>query len=366
MIEIKHLRKSFGDTLPIADINTVINDGDIISVIGPSGTGKSTFIRCLNLLVKPTSGDILYNGKSILDKKVDETLIRRKIGMVFQQFNLYPHLTVIENIMLPQIDILHVSKQEAYDCAIKLLNDVGLSTKAFSYPDDLSGGQKQRVAIARTLALDPEVILFDEPTSALDPTMVGEVEAVIEQLSQKGKTMIIVTHQLDFARKVSNRIFFLSNGTIYEEGTPEEIFDNPKKPLTARFVNAKDILSIQIQASNEDFFNYLTMIRKYCKDKSATRGVTYRTQLFFEEIIMNNILKDNADNKDIKIEYSLEYIEKTNKFKMEIRYEKNNYNPLKNYNISINLIKSLIPDIKYSKTKDDVLGSLVHAELENK
>ncbi|MBP5749807.1 MAG: amino acid ABC transporter ATP-binding protein [Firmicutes bacterium] len=214
MIEIKHLRKEYEDTTPLKDVNAVINSGDIIAVIGPSGTGKSTLLRCINMLETPTSGQIIVDGQVINDGKYDLNEVRKKMGMVFQSFNLFGHLTVIENIMNPQITLLGRSRQEAYDKAMDLLSKVGLSSKALSYPDELSGGQQQRIAIARTLAMDPEIILFDEPTSALDPSMIGEVQSIIRMIAKTGRTMMIVTHEMDFARKISNRVWYMDEGGI--------------------------------------------------------------------------------------------------------------------------------------------------------
>ena len=232
MIKIEHLRKEYAGITPLKDVSVVINDGDVISVIGPSGTGKSTLLRCINQLEKPTSGKIWVDDVEITDPKCDINKVRQKMGMVFQSFNLYGHKTVIENIMLAPMDLLGKSKQDAYDKGMRLLRTVGLAEKALNYPDELSGGQKQRIAIARTLSMDPDVILLDEPTSALDPTMVGEVETVIQDLSKTGKTMIIVTHELAFARAICNRAFFMDEGEIYEEGPPEQVFDNPQREKT--------------------------------------------------------------------------------------------------------------------------------------
>ena len=217
MIEIKNLKKEYPNVTPLKDVSVKINDGDVISIIGPSGTGKSTLIRCINLLETPTSGQIILDGEDITAKGTDVRRIRQKMGMVFQSLNLFGHLTVIENLMLAPMDLQGKSKQKAYDKAVELLKRVGLANKALSYPDELSGGQKQRVAIARTLAMDPEVVLLDEPTSALDPTMVFEVQAVIRDLSKSGKTMIIVTHEMNFAKAISNRVFYMDEGGIYEE-----------------------------------------------------------------------------------------------------------------------------------------------------
>lgn len=236
MIELIHLEKKYENSAPLKDVNAVINDGEVISVIGPSGSGKSTLLRCINLLEKPTGGKILLDGEEITAPKYDPIKARRRMGMVFQSFNLFGHLTVIENLMMPQMDILGRSKQEAYETGVRLLRRVGLEGRELKYPDQLSGGQKQRVAIARTLAMDPDVILFDEPTSALDPAMVGEVQAVIADLAKSGKTMLIVTHDMNFARSICSRVFYMDQGIIYEDGTPDRIFDDPEKELTRRFI----------------------------------------------------------------------------------------------------------------------------------
>ena len=238
MIRIEHLRKEYPTAVPLKDVNVEIHKGDVISVIGPSGTGKSTLIRCINLLDQPTSGKIFIDGEEITAKGSDVARIRRKMGMVFQHFNLFPHMTVIENIMAAPMDLLGKSKQEAYDKGIELLRKVGLADKALNYPDVMSGGQKQRVAIARTLAMEPEVILFDEPTSALDPEMVGEVLDLMKQLAQEGMTMVVVTHEMGFAREVADRVIFMCDGVIAEEGTPDEFFGNPKNPRLQQFLQS--------------------------------------------------------------------------------------------------------------------------------
>ena len=218
-------------------INNHLEKGEVVVVIGPSGSGKSTFLRCLNLLEVPTSGEIIFEGKNITDKKVDINKIREKMGMVFQQFNLFPHKTVLDNLTIAPIKVKGVSKADAEKKAKELLDRVGLLNKADAYPSSLSGGQKQRIAIARALAMDPDVMLFDEPTSALDPEMVGEVLNVMKELAKEGMTMVVVTHEMGFAREVGDRILFMDKGNIMEEGTPEEIFSNPKNPRTIDFLS---------------------------------------------------------------------------------------------------------------------------------
>lgn len=237
MIRVNNLHKSFEKNEVLKGINEHIEKGEVVVVIGPSGSGKSTFLRCLNLLEVPTSGEIIFEGKNITDKKVDINKIREKMGMVFQQFNLFPHKTVLDNLTIAPIKVKGVSKSDAERKAKELLDRVGLLNKADAYPSSLSGGQKQRIAIARALAMDPDVMLFDEPTSALDPEMVGEVLNVMKELAKEGMTMVVVTHEMGFAREVGDRILFMDKGNIMEEGTPEEIFSNPKNPRTIDFLS---------------------------------------------------------------------------------------------------------------------------------
>jgi len=284
MIELVHLEKRYENTVPLADVNAVINDGDVISIIGPSGTGKSTLIRCIDMLERPTGGKIILGGEDICAPGYDVTKARRKMGMVFQSFNLFGHLNVIENIMQAQIDILGKPKNEAYETGMELLRRVGLASKETNYPDELSGGQKQRVAIARTLAMDPEVILFDEPTSALDPTMVGEVQSVIRDLTSTGKTMLIVTHEMNFARAVCNRVFYMDQGGIYEEGTPDQIFGNPQRDLTRRFIRKLKVLEIWVDNPDFDFVGAGTEIEGYCLQNDISSSAKNRIGLVFEEL----------------------------------------------------------------------------------
>lgn len=236
MIKINNLHKSFGDLNVLCGITEHIEKGEKIVVIGPSGSGKSTFLRCLNLMEVPTTGEILVEGESITDPKADINKIRQKMGMVFQQFNLFPHLSVLDNIILAPMKIKRMNKDEAIGIAEDLLKKIGLYDKIDSYPSTLSGGQKQRIAIARSLAMSPDIMLFDEPTSALDPEMVGEVLTVMKELAASGMTMIVVTHEMNFAKEVGSRLFFMDNGIIAEQGTPSEVFENPKNPRTMEFL----------------------------------------------------------------------------------------------------------------------------------
>ena len=228
MIQVNHLQKSFRDLTVLNDITTQINKGDVLCVIGPSGSGKSTFLRCLNMLETPTGGSVIFDGVDLTDKKTNLDLHRQKMGMVFQQFNLFPHMTIMENLTCAPVMLKKMTKEQAQAKAMELLERVGLGDRADAYPGQLSGGQKQRVAIVRALCMEPDVMLFDEPTSALDPEMVGEVLDVMKTLARQGMTMVVVTHEMGFAREVSNRVMFLDGGVIAEEGTPEEIFNNPQ------------------------------------------------------------------------------------------------------------------------------------------
>ena len=236
MISVRHLQKSFNGVEVLRDVNAEIGKGEVISVIGPSGTGKSTFLRCLNRLETPDGGSIVVGGVDVTAPDADLASVRRKMGMVFQNFNLFGNLTILGNVMAAQCDILGTPKTDARKKAMELLDRVGLANKADALPEELSGGQKQRVAIARALAMDPEILLFDEPTSAIDPTMVGEVLAVIKDLAKTGMTMLIVTHEMGFARDVSTRVFYMDEGVIYEDGTPADVFNAPKRPKTIDFV----------------------------------------------------------------------------------------------------------------------------------
>ena len=269
MISIKHLSKTFhnpdGSVLTVLkDVNCDIEKGEVISIIGPSGTGKSTLLRALNMLEPPTTGEIWVDGENIMAKGYKLDKMRRKMGMVFQSFNLFEHLTVLENITYAPLRLLNKTAEEAKSEAMDLLQKVGLAQKADVYPESLSGGQKQRVAIARALAMHPDVILFDEPTSALDPTMVGEVLSVIRHLAKEGMTMLIVTHEMRFARDVSTRIFFMNEGIIYEDGTPEQIFEHPVHSATKAFVNRIQKLVYEIEDDKFDYLQIHTGLNQFC------------------------------------------------------------------------------------------------------
>lgn len=321
MIKIENLCKKYGDLSVLENVSTEINKGDVVSIIGPSGCGKSTFIRCLNLLETPTSGKIYIDGQDIMDKNADVCKFRQKMGMVFQSFNLFSHLMIIENIMLGPVDLLKVSRQEAYDEGMKLLEMVGLANKAFAYPDELSGGQKQRVAIARTLAMHPEIVLFDEPTSALDPTMVSEVLAVIRKLANQGMTMMIVTHEMNFAKNVSNRVFYMDEKGIYEDGIPEQIFDNPQKQKTKEFIYKIRTFNYNIEDKKFDLYAFNGEIENFLKNQLFDEKRINKVQLVCEEIIYNYIFKSYGESFapfDFTLQYSQQKDETVLEFSGEL------------------------------------------------
>ena len=318
MIRISHLRKEYGDLVPLKDINLQINDGDIVTFIGPSGTGKSTLLRCINRLETPTSGEIYIDDENTSVPGYDLNKMRMKIGMVFQSFNLYEHLTVLENVMFAQIKLLKKSRQEAYEKAVELLDKVGMSEHLFHYNNQLSGGQRQRVAIARTLAMEPKILLLDEPTSALDPLMVDEVKSVIFSLKKLGIIMLIVTHDIDFAKKISSRIVFLSDGEVYDDGTPEQIIVNPQKELTRKFIQRITTKEIIVPFGKYDYSKTVSEILAYCSSKNLERKKIYRVQSVFEELC-ENILHDRlSENGQICV--LLEYSENTENITMKIKH----------------------------------------------
>ena len=355
MIRIENLRKEYPGAVPLSDVSVTINDGDVISIIGPSGTGKSTLIRCINLLEKPTSGKVFLDDMEITAPGCNLTEVHRKMGMVFQSFNLFGHMSVVENIMAPTMDLLGMSAQEAYDNAMKLLGTVGLSDKALSWPDELSGGQKQRVAIARTLAMNPEVILLDEPTSALDPTMVGEVQSVIRDLASSGKTMMIVTHEMSFARAISNRIFYLDEGGIYEEVTPEEIFENPKREKTRRFVKRLKVLEIDIESRTYDFLGTQSVIEDYCVKNQVPYSLAKQIHLAFEEAVHQCIV---CTMEKPRVHLTIEYSQEKESAAFALEYGGNKMDIFEDGDeISVSILNKIVHDQKYSWDENREMGN---------
>ena len=362
MIKIENLKKEYPNVTPLKDVSVEIHDGDVISVIGPSGTGKSTLLRCINQLEKPTSGRIWVDGEEITDKKCDMNKIRQKMGMVFQSFNLFGHLTVIENIMLSPMDLLGKTKQEAYDEGMRLLRTVGLAEKALNYPDELSGGQKQRIAIARTLAMDPDVILLDEPTSALDPTMVGEVQAVIRDLAKTGKTMMIVTHEMNFAKAISNRVFFMDEGGIYEDGTPEQIFDHPQRENTRRFIQKLKVLELTIESKDYDFLGMAGQIEAYCNKNQIPFKTAGHIHLAFEEAAQ--ILISKLENPQIQA--VCEYSEAMETAEWNIRYGGPRLNTIQTADdLSLSVLKGITASMDYAWDEEAELPNHLRLVIKN-
>ena len=322
MIELIHLEKKYENATPLKDVNAVINDGDVISAPG-----------------------------------YDLTKARRKMGMVFQSFNLFGHLTVIENVMLAQTEILKKSKKEAYDTGVALLRRVGLAGRELQYPEQLSGGQKQRVAIARTLAMDPEVILLDEPTSALDPTMVGEVQDVIRDLAKSGKTMMIVTHEMSFARAICNRVFYMDQGGIYEDGTPEQIFDAPVKERTRRFVRKLKILEFLIENEDFDFIGAGGEIDRYCLQNDIPPRTKYRIRLAFEELLQQLLL---PVLKYSPIRVTVEYSSVEEQAKVVVSYGGEYFDPSAAGNaLSYNVLKTAVDELRYDFEPGEEFGNVI-------
>jgi len=352
MIKVEHLAKNFGQVKVLTDVNIEIHKGEVISIIGPSGTGKSTFLRCLNLLEMPTGGRISIDGEDILSKNTDVPKLRCKMGMVFQSFNLFSHLTVLDNLTIGQIKLLGVDKSSAEKKAMGLLKLVGLAEKAHSFENELSGGQKQRVAIARCLSMDPEIILFDEPTSALDPTMVSEVLAVIRRLAKDGMTMAIVTHEMDFARDVSNRVLYMDEGVIYEEGTPQQIFQNPLKEKTKAFIHRIRSLNYKINSPDYDLYELNAEIQHFCEKHVLSKKMTNNVLLTFEELL--TLYKESGI--DFNLDLTLSYSEKMDKVEITFEYpgaEKNILESGDGDDMSLMILRSMAGQIEYSRTADN-------------
>ncbi|MBQ8242607.1 MAG: amino acid ABC transporter ATP-binding protein, partial [Bacteroidaceae bacterium] len=303
MIQVSHLKKTYSNGLQVLrDVNATIGRGEVISIIGPSGTGKSTFLRCLNLLESPSGGSIIVDGQDLLSKKTDVAKIRQKMGMVFQSFNLFNHLSIMDNLCIGPVKLLGKSRKEAEERAMELLAMVGLAEKANAMPSQLSGGQKQRIAIARCLSMNPEIILFDEPTSALDPTMVSEVLGVIRTLAKQGMTMVIVTHEMRFARDVSTRIFYMDQGVVYEEGTPEQIFEHPREERTRVFINRIRDYHYIIRSPRYDLYELQAGMMQFCAKYFLSQLVQFNVQLLTEEVLQ--IIPLDKGEIDLALKYS--------------------------------------------------------------
>ena len=327
VIEVRGLKKSFGNFEVLRGIDLIVEAGERIAIIGGSGCGKSVFLRCLELLETPNAGKIFIDGDEITAPNVDIDRIRRKVGMVWQKFNLFTHMNVMENLCVAPTKLLGMSKDAAHEKAMGLLAQVGLTSKADSYPEFLSGGQQQRIAICRSLMMNPKVILFDEPTSALDPTMVGEVLAVIRMLAKQDLTMLIVTHEMNFAREVATRILFFADGEIYEQGTPAEIFDAPKRPKTVAFIHKQKYFSYEITERAFDLPKMQGGILTFAEKYGLTPRRTNRLQLCCEELIYE-MLANACEGDAVKISLDVTYAEVDNSVEVKFTCAGKSYNPL--------------------------------------
>ncbi len=348
MIRIQGLSKSFGTLRVLDNVSTEIKKGEVVSIIGPSGCGKSTFLRCLNLLEQPDSGVVEVDGTDIVVQTANVALVRQKMNMVFQSFNLFAHLSVLDNLTLGPIKLKGVEPAEAEKHAMELLRLVGLGEKARSFPEDLSGGQKQRVAIARCLAMEPEVILFDEPTSALDPTMVREVLSVIRRLAKQGITMVIVTHEMEFARDVSSRVFYMDAGGIHEEGTPQQMFDNPQKAKTRAFINRTRSCEFTISSGDFDLYAMNAEIETFCERQVLSHRTRHTLLALVEEILQAHAPIVGSATLWLSIDYS----EKGNRLELICENDAAPLNALEGDHLpddlAITIVRSMTDSIEYS------------------
>jgi len=353
LISVKNLKKSYGENTILENVSLKIEKGDVIAVIGPSGCGKSTLLRCINLLEKPDSGEITVNGLEITKKNSEIDSVRMKMGMVYQNFNLFSHKTVLENVIIAPVKVLKMPREKAIVEALKFLKLVGISNRADFMPDQLSGGQKQRVAIARCLAMHPDIILFDEPTSALDPTMIDEVLSVIKKLVKSGMTSIIVTHEMTFAKNIANKVFFMEDKGIYEIGTPEEIFDNPKKEKTKIFINKLKIFEASFTNLTFDIYEIGQKLAEYCFKYDITKKGKEKINLLLEEILF--FICERADT-EVQISLQVSYNEATGEKEIVIIYAGQEGNILENEAfdiISLNLIKGLTSSVFFIENGEE-------------
>ncbi len=360
MIKVENLSKSFGSAKVLCNVSVEINKGECIAIIGPSGAGKSMFLYCLNALQSHEGGTITIAGENISDKKTDINKVRQKMGMVYQNFNLFSHLTVLENIVLALVKVKKMPRGKAEAKAQELLEMVSLVEKKHSYPDELSGGQKQRIAIVRAIAMDPQIVLFDEPTSALDPTMVGEVLAVIRSLAKQGFTMVIVTHEMNFAKEIAHRVLYMDEKGIYESGTPDEIFNHPQKPKTIAFINKLKTFNYNVNSLNFDLIAMCAQLELFCGKYNIEREKVNNVNLALEELI-TYILRNCYDrtqtpNIDIMVEYS----DSDKKIRIELSHNGRPVNPFENISftaessggdtddLGIFMVKQLAEDISFA------------------
>ena len=350
LIKIEHLRKEYPNATPLKDVNAEINAGDVISVIGPSNSGKSTLLRCLYQLEKPTSGKVFFDGTEITSPDCPIDFIRRKMGMVTQSISFFPNLNIIENVMTAPINILKMPKQKAYDEGMELLKRVGLTERALNSPADLTEGEKQRAAIARAMAMKPEVLLFDETISSLNPAMVAEVVQVIKKLASEGMTMLVVTHEMNFAREISNRVFYMDEGVIYEEGAPEQIFDNPGKEKTGAYIKRLNQLNLEIKNAGYDFAGFTSELERYARDLLLPEKLIKNIRLVFEEIVSQNLVPySEVYYNEYPIKIVAEMTDTDDRLRMNINYSGMQYDPTEGtVDLSAVIVKNIAENVNYT------------------
>jgi len=367
LIHIEHLRKVYPNVTPLQDVCAEINAGDVIAIIGPSGTGKSTLLRCLNRLEEPTSGTVTLDGEVITDPKCDITGVRRRMGMVFQSFNLFNNLNVLDNVIAAPMKLLKKPRNQAVEEGMALLERVGLRDKADDFPEALSGGQKQRVAIARAIAMKPQILMFDEPTSALDPTMAGEVLAVIRSLAREDMTLLIVTHQMQFAREIANRVFYMDEGGIYEEGTPEQIFGHPRLDKTRQFIRRLRTLEVEIDPADADWPGTLQRLMRFGSEAMLDRSTLHNVTLTFEELVFQCVLpklRETGSNQSVRAR--VEHSDVDGGTAMEFTWSGPRLDPLANGDaLSVALVKKLAERCEYSYDSDNHVSVLFADSINN-
>lgn len=361
MIEVEKLCKAFGSRQIFKDFDLNVKDGDVVALIGPSGSGKSLLLRLLMMLDSPDSGKIVFDGKEITSKDANLDAIRQNVGMVFQNFNLFNNMSVIENVMSGLVDLKNMPQDEALAEAKSLLKTVGMADKAFVYPNTLSGGQQQRAAIARTLAMKPDYILLDEPTSALDPMMRGEVEAVIRMMAASGHTMIVATHEMELVRQICNRVCFIYDGQVYEEGTPEKIFENPERTRTRRFVQALRVLEFDVESKDFDFIGTQTSFEEFAYRNGVPRNLLGRLESIMEELFQMVIIQPKEDNV---MHVSFEYNNKENSLDGVVRFSGPKLDPDDpHYFISWPIICKRASEISVEEIEDGQYTNLVNITI---
>lgn len=364
MIELKNISKYDKDLVILNDVNLTINDGDVIAILGPSGMGRTTLLDIILTLNKPTLGEVIIDGKIVGSKGFDYYDARRKIGMVFQDFNLFQNITVIENLMNPLVDLLGLSKQEAYDKACVWLRRVGLMGKAFEYPFDLSDGEKQRVAIARTVAMDPEVILLDNPTSRLDPIMKKEVHNVIRDLAKNGATLVLVTNELRFAREISNRVVYFDEHTVYEEGPTSKMYESPDRDKTIQFFKQFKLLNIDIDTIDFDFIGVSSRIDVFAENLKLSPKTANAMHVAFEELVDQIVLSAIKGREDFKLKTTFECDDKNSKIYFTCKYDGQEFNPLESDDdLAMMIINHSLNNLKFEYVSDSDYKNVVTAEI---